>query len=439
MAALYRERSPIHAVDRISVPVLVLQGLDDKVVPPEQAEVIAAALAANGIPYAYLAVRGRGPRVPRRVRHPAHDRGPAVVPRPGLRVRARRHARAGRPPGLETWAERRPRTRPPAAAHRQRGRDPRLMDISPIELVLGLFVVAVFLAYVARRIGVAYPILLVLGGLVLGFVPGRARRSSSTRTSSSCCSCRRSCSGPATRRRSATSRRTPGRSACWRSVSCCSRRSSSGSWPSRSSRASTSARRSRSGAIVAPPDAVAATAIFRRLGVPRRIVTILEGESLINDATALIAYRFAVVLARRGRLLVRRRPGFAFVFAATVGILVGVVVGLVLTEGWRRTSDPTLEIMISLLAPFAAYLPAEAVGASGVLAAVVAGLIAGRRAARVLSPDGRLMGRGVWDIVIFIINGFAFMLIGLQLPSILDGALTLPTSTVARVRRWSSA
>ena len=93
-----------------------------------------------------------------------------------------------------------------------------------------------------------------------------------------------------------------------------------------------------------------------------------------------------------------------------------------LTEAWRRTSDPTLEIMISLLAPFAAYLPAEAFHASGVLAAVVAGLIAGQRAARVLSPDARLMGRGVWDIVIFIINGFAFMLIGLQLPSILHAA-----------------
>ena len=73
-----------------------------------------------------------------------------------------------------------------------------------------------------------------------------------------------------------------------------------------------------------------------------------------------------------------------------------------LTEAWRRTADPTLEIMVSLLAPFAAYLPAEALGVSGVLAAVVAGLIAGRRAARVLSPDARLMGRGVWNIVIFI-------------------------------------
>ena len=163
-------------------------------------------------------------------------------------------------------------------------------------------------------------------------------------------------------------------------------------------------------------------------GCPRRIVTILEGESLINDATALIAYRFAIVLAVSG-VFSFSAAGLEFVFAATVGILIGIIVGVVLTEAWRRTSDPTLEIMISLLAPFAAYLPAEAVHASGVLAAVVAGLIAGRRAARTLSPDARLMGRAVWDIVIFIINGIAFMLIGLQLPTILE-RLPLPRETV---------
>jgi CPA1 family monovalent cation:H+ antiporter len=173
------------------------------------------------------------------------------------------------------------------------------------------------------------------------------------------------------------------------------------------------------GAIVAPPDAVAATSIFQRLHVPRRIVTILEGESLINDASALIAYRFAV-MAALGTLFTPIDAGLAFIFAAAGGVLVGLVVGWVVTEFWRRTSDPTLEIMVSLLAPFAAYLPAETIGASGVLATVVAGLIAGRRAARVLSPSARLMGRGVWDIVIFLINGFAFILIGLQLPAILD-------------------
>ena len=112
------------------------------------------------------------------------------------------------------------------------------------------------------------------------------------------------------------------------------------------------------GAIVAPPDAVAATSIFQRLHVPPRIVTILEGESLINDASALIAYRFAV-MAALGTLFTPLDAGLAFVFAAVGGVIIGLVVGLVVTEFWRRTSDPTLEIMVSLVAPFAAYLPAE--------------------------------------------------------------------------------
>jgi CPA1 family monovalent cation:H+ antiporter len=172
------------------------------------------------------------------------------------------------------------------------------------------------------------------------------------------------------------------------------------------------------GAIVAPPDAVAATAIFRQLGVPRRIVTILEGESLVNDATALVAYKVAQNAALSVAAFSLVAAGETFLAAALGGIAIGLVVGLVLTEFWRRTGDPTLEIMLSLLAPFAAYVPAQSLGVSGVLASVVAGLIAGRRAARALSPDARLLGRGVWDIVTFIINSFAFMLIGLQLPSI---------------------
>src|SRR6185436_17603861 len=96
----------------------------------------------------------------------------------------------------------------------------------------------------------------------------------------------------------------------------------------------------------------------------------------------------------------------SFVVVGLEGIVVGLIVGGIVTEAWRRTTDPTLEIMVSLLAPFGAYLPAEAIGGSGVLAAVVAGLIAGRRAPRVLSPQARLMGKGVWDIVTFTINGF---------------------------------
>ncbi|MFL5669567.1 MAG: Na+/H+ antiporter [Chloroflexota bacterium] len=305
-----------------------------------------------------------------------------------------------------------------------------LMVISPIELVLGLFVVAVALAYLARRIAVAYPILLVLGGLVLGafgfylgfpsiildpdviflllLPPILFGAGFSTPI-----------------RDFKANARPIGLLAVGLVLftTVVVGLVAIALIPGINVGAAFTL-----GAIVAPPDAVAATAIFRRLGVPRRVVTILEGESLINDATALIAYRFAVILAIEG-VFSFADAGFSFIYAATVGVVVGIVVGFLLTEGWRRTSDPTLEIMVSLLAPFAAYLPAEALGASGVLAAVVAGLIAGRRAARVLSPDGRLIGRGVWDIVIFIINSLAFMLIGLQLPSILE-RLTLPTSTL---------
>jgi monovalent cation/hydrogen antiporter len=176
------------------------------------------------------------------------------------------------------------------------------------------------------------------------------------------------------------------------------------------------------GAIVAPPDAVAATAIFRRLGVAPRIVTILEGESLVNDATALIAYRLATAAALTG-IFSLVEGGLQFVLVAAGGIAIGVLVGRVLISVWRRIADPTLEIVISLLVPFAAYLPAESLHVSGVLAVVTAGIVAGRHAARVLSPNGRLMGTGVWSVLIFLINGFAFLLIGVQLPGILD-ALT---------------
>jgi CPA1 family monovalent cation:H+ antiporter len=174
------------------------------------------------------------------------------------------------------------------------------------------------------------------------------------------------------------------------------------------------------GAIVAPPDAVAATAIFQRLGVPRRIVTILEGESLINDASALIAYRVAVAAVATGAFSLAD-ASFGFVTVGLGGILVGAVVGKIVTTLMSRTNDPTLEIIVSLIAPIAAFFPAEELGVSGVLATVVAGLFTGRRASRVLSPEARLMGQGTWSVVIFLINAFVFMAVGLQLPAIISG------------------
>ena len=180
------------------------------------------------------------------------------------------------------------------------------------------------------------------------------------------------------------------------------------------------------GAIVAPPDAVAATAVFQRLGVPRRIVTILEGESLINDASSLIAYRAASAVAVGAAAFSIADSSLSFVVVGVGGVLVGLVVGLVVTRALYKTGDPTLEIVVTLIAPATAYLAAELIGVSGVLATVVAGLITGQRAARVLSPDARLLGLGAWRTVIWAINAFVFMLIGLQLPSIMEGLSDIP-------------
>ena len=174
------------------------------------------------------------------------------------------------------------------------------------------------------------------------------------------------------------------------------------------------------GAIVAPPDAVSATAIFRRLGVQRRIITILEGESLINDASSLIAYRTAVAVVATGAFSLLEATEL-FVVAGLGGIAVGVIIGAILARALSRTGEPVLEIIVTLVAPFTAFVAAETLGFSGVLATVVAGLITGQRGARVLSPEARLLGRGAWATTIWVINAFVFMFVGLQLREILLG------------------
>ncbi len=173
------------------------------------------------------------------------------------------------------------------------------------------------------------------------------------------------------------------------------------------------------GAIVSPPDAVAATAVFRRLRVPRRMVTILEGESLVNDATALVLLRTSLVALAFGGTFDVVAASANFVVVVIGGIAVGLVAGRI--AGWftTRIQEPDLGIVLSLLVPVLAYIPAEAIGVSGVLAVVVAGIYAGRIAARSLTSAQRVEGMAAWNIVLFLINGLVFMLIGLQLPVIL--------------------
>lgn len=174
------------------------------------------------------------------------------------------------------------------------------------------------------------------------------------------------------------------------------------------------------GAIISPPDAIAATAIANHLKVPHRIVTILEGESLVNDATALVAYRFAVVAVSTGSFSLAQAGG-RFLVVGAGGILIGLAVGWLAAQFHRRVEDAPIEITVSLLTPFVAYLAAERLEVSGVLAVVTAGLYLGRRVPELLTFETRLQGGPVWEMVEFLLNGFVFVLIGLQLPDVLAG------------------
>jgi Na+/H+ antiporter len=174
------------------------------------------------------------------------------------------------------------------------------------------------------------------------------------------------------------------------------------------------------GAIVAPTDALAATSVFRRLGAPRIVSTLVEGESLLNDATALVAYRVALAAVLTGTFVLSDALG-AFAIASVGGIAIGLVVGRVASEIVHRLDDPPVEVVISLVIPFVAYLPADALRLSGVLSVVTAGLVIGSRLGKILTPMSRVLWLTTWKMVGFILNGFVFVLIGLQLPEILQG------------------
>jgi Na+/H+ antiporter len=184
------------------------------------------------------------------------------------------------------------------------------------------------------------------------------------------------------------------------------------------------------GAIVSPTDPVAATSIMRRVGAPRRIVNSVEGESLVNDAAALVAYRTAVAAAVGGSFSLLD-ASLEFVGAAVGGIAVGLAVAFVITEIRRRLDDIPTEITISLFTAYAAFLPAEELGLSGVLAAVTAGIYLGFMAPQIASPQMRLQGFAVWEILTFLLNATLFILIGLQLPVVVDGIQDLSEAEVA--------
>jgi monovalent cation/hydrogen antiporter len=173
------------------------------------------------------------------------------------------------------------------------------------------------------------------------------------------------------------------------------------------------------GAIVSPTDAVAPAEIMRRVGAPRRLVAIVEGENLTNDWTALVLYRFAVAAVVSGSFTLWK-AGLEFIASGVGGLIVGLAAGWLIRQVRSRINDPPTEITISILSGYVGYLPAEELGFSGVIAAVTTGLYMAWYTPQLTTAVMRLQGVAVWEILTFLLNAVLFLLVGLQLPGILD-------------------
>jgi CPA1 family monovalent cation:H+ antiporter len=170
------------------------------------------------------------------------------------------------------------------------------------------------------------------------------------------------------------------------------------------------------GAIISPPDPIAAIAVTRHLPIPKPVVTILEGEGLVNDATALVAYRMAAAAAVSGSFSLKEAT-LRFFLAGFGGVAIGLVVGVLIAWVRGRVGRaPTVEATISLLTPYIAFIPAERLGTSGVLAVVAVGLYLGRRGPKIVSAQSRLQSTYMWRMITFLLEGLIFLLVGIELP-----------------------
>jgi len=174
------------------------------------------------------------------------------------------------------------------------------------------------------------------------------------------------------------------------------------------------------GAVVSPTDPLAATSIAQRFGIPRRIVSIVEGEGLVNDGSALVLYKFAVLAVVTGSISMAS-ASLSFIWTVVGGVGIGLVLGWVIRQVRLRLHNPPLEITIALLTGYFTFIPAYLLGASGVLAVVTAGVYVGWYTPQLTTVETRLQGDAVWEILTFLLNGLLFVTVGLSLPAVLDG------------------
>jgi len=180
-----------------------------------------------------------------------------------------------------------------------------------------------------------------------------------------------------------------------------------------------------------PDDAIAATAIAKRLRLPEHIVDILEGESLVNDASGLLALEFAVTMVVSGHVPSAPEAVWRLAYLTTAGIATGLVLGKVVYVFEKRIDDPPIEITASIVVPYFAYAGGEAIHASGVLSAVACGLYLGWRSSVYFSSTARLQSWATWNTFTFILNGMAFLLIGLQLHGVISGIQSVSVEALA--------
>src|SRR5436190_23380222 len=298
---------------------------------------------------------------------------------------------------------------------------------TPVELILICLVAVALLALVARKIGVPYPILLVIAGGLLAFVPGLPTIRLDPKLVFDLFL--PPLIYPAAVYTSWRDFRANLRSSLALAIFLVLLTMAATAYLLHALTGLPLAVGFVFGARFSPPDAVAALAVTKDLRVPRKIIVILEGESLVNDATSFISFRFAVAAVLTGSFSLAQ-ASVQFLFVAVGGIAVGLATGWLATQVQKRLDDPPVQTMFSLLTPYVAYFSGERLHVSGILAVVIAGIYYGWRIPRILSGRMRLQALPVWEMVTFILNGVLFMLIGLQLPQVVRA---LAPGTVTRV------